>query len=145
MEPPMFTLSYQEKSLYGTLAADLIVYGPYLVYVLHHPNTLTHIVGTIILLVVAQIVLQSVIAIATRHRITDERDRQIAGIGYRNAYVALVSMIVVGIGMLGAHDAIRPLNPNHMGLHFLNVFLGMVVISEIVKIVTQLAAYRRSI
>jgi hypothetical protein len=38
-----------------------------------------------------------------------------------------------------------PLNPNHMGLHFLSVFLGMVVISEIVKIVSQLVAYRRSI
>jgi len=32
-----------------------------------------------------------------------------------------------------------------MGLHFLNVFLGMTVISEIVKIVTQLVAYRRTI
>jgi hypothetical protein len=145
MEPPMSTLSYQEKSLYGTLAADLLVYGPYFVYVLHHPNTLSHIVGMIVLLIVAQIILQSVIAIATRNRITDERDRQIAGLGYRNAYVALVSMIVFGIGLLGLHDAIHPLNPNHMGLHFINVFLGMTVISEIVKIVTQLVAYRRSI
>jgi hypothetical protein len=32
-----------------------------------------------------------------------------------------------------------------MGLHFLSVFLGMVVISELVKIITQLIAYRRSI
>jgi hypothetical protein len=53
----MSTLSYQEKSLYGTLAADLLVYVPYFVYVLHHPTTLTHIVGTILLLIVAQIVL----------------------------------------------------------------------------------------
>jgi hypothetical protein len=145
MELPMSTISYQERSLYGTLAADLLVYGPYFFYVLHHPNTLSHIVGTIVLLVVAQIILQWVIAVATRNRITDERDRQIAGLGYRNAYVALVSMIVFGIGLLGLHNAIRPLNPNHMGLHFINVFLGMTVISEIVKIVTQLVAYRRAI
>src|SRR5882672_4650649 len=89
---PMPTLSYQEKSLYGTLIADLLVYVPYFVYVMHHPTTLTHIVGTIILLIVAQIILQSIIALASRNRITDERDRQIAGLGYRNAYFSLVGM-----------------------------------------------------
>ncbi len=141
----MSTLSYQEKSLYGTLAADLIVYVPYFVYVIHHPTTLTHIVGTIILLIVAQIILQSIIAIATRNRITDERDRQIAGLGYRNAYFALVSMILFGMGLLWLHTINGELPINHMGLHFLSVFLGMTVISEIVKIVTQLVAYRRSI
>ncbi|WP_263383458.1 hypothetical protein [Granulicella arctica] len=141
----MSTLSYQEKLLYGTLAADLLVYIPYLIYVMHHATTLTHIVGTIILLVVAQIVLQSVIAIASRSRITDERDRQIAGLGYRNAYFALVSMILVGMGMLWVHTVKGLISPNHMGLHFLNVFLGMVVISELIKIVTQLVGYRRLI
>jgi hypothetical protein len=141
----MSTLSYQEKSLYGTLAADLLVYVPYIVYVMHHPTTLTHIVGTIILLIVAQIILQSIIAIASRNRITDERDRQIAGLGFRNAYYALVGMILLGMCMLWVHAVKGLVNPNHMGLHFLSVFLGMVVISELVKIVTQLIAYRRSI
>jgi len=141
----MSTLSYQEKSLYGTLAADLLVYVPYFIYVMHHPTTLTHIVGTIILLIVAHIMLQSIVAIASRNRITDERDRQIAGLGYRNAYFALVSMILLGMGMLWVHSVEGLINPNHMGLHFLSVFLGMVVISELVKIATQLIAYRRSI
>ena len=68
----MPTLSYQEKSLYGTLTADLLVYVPYLVYVMHHPTTLTHIVGTIILLIVAQIILQAIIAIASRKIVHDE-------------------------------------------------------------------------
>jgi hypothetical protein len=141
----MSTLSYQEKSLYGTLAADLLVYIPYFVYVMHHPTTLTHIVGTILLLIVAQIILQSAIAISSRNRITDERDRQVAGLGYRNAYFALVSMILLGMGMLWVHNVMGLINPNHMGLHFLSVFFGMVVISELVKITTQLVAYRRSI
>lgn len=141
----MSTLSYQEKSLYGTLAADLLVYIPYFVYVMHHPTTLTHIVGTIILLIVAQIILQSIVAIASRSRVTDERDRQIAALGYRNAYFALVGMILAGMGMLWVHAVMNLVNPNHMGLHFLSVFLGMVVISELVKIITQLFAYRRSI
>ena len=141
----MSTLSYQEKSLYGTLTADLLVYVPYLVYVMHHPTTLTHIVGTIILLIVAQIILQSIVAIASRNRITDERDRQIAGLGYRNAYFSLVGMNLAGMGMLWVHAVRGRINPNHMGLHFLSVFLGMIVISELIKIVTQLVAYRRSI
>jgi hypothetical protein len=141
----MSTLSYQEKSLYGTLAADLLVYIPYFIYVLHHPTTLTHIVGTILLLIVAQIILQSAIAISSRNRITDERDRHVAGLGYRNAYFALVSMILVGMGLLWVHNVRGLINPNHMGLHFLSVFFGMVVISELVKIGTQLVAYRRSI
>ena len=141
----MSILSYQERSLYGTLAADLLVYIPYFVYVMHHPTTLTHIVGTIILLIVAHIVLQTIIAIASRNRITDERDHHIAGLGYRNAYFALVSMILLGMGMLWLHTVYGPLEPNRMGLHFLSVFLGMVVISEIVKILSQLIAYRRSI
>ena len=141
----MSTLSYREKSLYGTLTADLLVYVPYLVYVMHHPTTLTHIVGTIILLIVAQIILQAIIAIASRNRITDERDRQIAGLGYRNAYFSLVGMNLAGMGLLWAHAVRGRINPNHMGLHFLSVFLGMIVISELIKIVTQLVAYRRSI
>ena len=139
----MSTLSYQEKSLYGTLAADLLVYIPYFLYVMHHPTTLTHIVGTIILLIVAQIILQSIIAIASRNRITDERDRQIAGLGFRNAYFALVGMMLTGMGLLWLHG--DSLHPNHMGLHFLSVFFGMIVISELVKIISQLIAYRRSI
>ncbi len=141
----MPSLSYQEKSLYGTLAADLIVYVPYFVYLMHNPTTLTHIVGTIVLLIVAQIVLQSGIAIATRNRITDERDREIAALGYRAGYFTLVGLILTGMGLLWVHTAAGTLNPNHMGLHFLSVFLFMVVLAELVKIVTQLVAYRRSI
>ena len=139
----MTSVSYQERVLYGTLAADLLVYVPYLAYVMHHPTTLTKIAGTIVLLIVAQIILQSLVAMFSRHRTTDERDRQVAGLGYRNAYFALVGMILTGMGLLWAHAASGLINPNHMGLHFLSVFLGLVVISELVKIVTQLVAYRR--
>ena len=131
--------------MYGTLAADLLVFVPYFVYVTHHLTTLSTIAGTILLLIVAQIILQAIIAIASRSRITDERDRQIAGVGYRNAYFALVGMILTGMGLLSLHTVAGTLNPNHMGLHFLSVFLGMVVLSERVKIVSQLVAYRRAI
>ena len=141
----MSTLSYQEKTLVGTLVADLLVYIPYVLYVLHHPTTLTHIIGTILLLIIAQIILQSIIALSSRNRITDERDRQVAGLGYRNAYIALVSMILIGMGLLWVHTSMGLINPSHMGLHFLSVFLGMVVLSELVKIISQLFAYRQTI
>ena len=52
-------------------------------------------------------------------------------------------MILVGTGMLWLHTVMGTLNPNHMGLHFLSVFFGMVVLSELVKIISQLLAYRR--
>lgn len=141
----MSTLSYQEKSLYGILAADLLIYVPYCIYLAHHPTTLSTIVGTIVLLIVAHVLMQTIIALATRNRITDERDRQMAGIGYRNAYFALVSMMFLGMGLLWLHTIHGELPINRMGLHFLSVFLSMVVISDIVKIVSQLIAYRRTI
>ena len=141
----MSTLSYQEKSLYGILAVDLLIYVPYSIYLAHHPTTLGNIVGTIVLLIVAHILMQVIVALATRNRITDERDRLIAGRGYRNAYFALVTMILTGMCLLWLHTVHGELPINRMGLHFLSVFLGMVVLSEIVKIVTQLIAYRRSI
>ena len=112
---------------------------------MHGYTTLTRIVGTIILLIVAQIVLQSITALSSRNRITDERDRQVAALGYRDAYFALVGMILVGMCVLWVHSVSGLINPNHMGLHFLSVFLAMVVISELVKIASQLVAYRRSI
>ena len=89
--------------------------------------------------------MQTIVAIATRNRRTDERDRHIAGLGYRHAYFALAGMILFGMGMLWLHTIHGERPINRMGLHFLSVFLGMVVISELVKIVSQLIAYRRTI
>jgi hypothetical protein len=141
----MSTLSYQEKSLYGSLAAELIVYVPYFVYAGSHAASLSRLVGTIVLVIVLQIVLQSAIALATRNRLTDERDRMIALRGYRAGYVTLMSAIVLGLGALWVHAALGQLNPAHMALHFLNAFFFMLVLAEVVKTVSQLFAYRRSI
>ena len=139
----MPSLSYQEKSLYGSLAAELLVYGPY--FVLHHENSVNKVAGMIIAIIVLQIVLQSIIAIATRNRMKDERDRIIELRGYRAGYLTLASLMVLGLGMLWFHASIGHLNlQNHyMGLHFLSVFFGMLVISDIVKTAAQIIAYRR--
>jgi hypothetical protein len=62
-------LSYREKSLYASLTAELLVYGPY--FFLHRQNSLNKVVGMIVAIIVLQIILQSAIAAFTRNRITD--------------------------------------------------------------------------
>jgi DNA-binding XRE family transcriptional regulator len=85
----MASLSYQERSLYGSLAAELAVYIPY--FVLHRQNSLNKVVGMIVSIIVLQIILQSIIAAISRHRVRDERDRVIELRGYRMGYLTLVA------------------------------------------------------
>ncbi len=139
------SLSYREKSLYASLAAELIVYGPY--FFLHQQNSVNKVTGMIIAIIVLQVILQSVIAALTRNRVTDERDRLIELRGYRAGYLTLASLMVVGLGMLWFHATVGHLRlDNRMaGLHFLSVFFGMLVISDITKTATQIVTYRRAI
>lgn len=138
-------LSYREKSLYASLVAEIAVYGSY--FFLHHENTVNKVAGMIVGLIVLQIILQSVIAALTRNRVTDERDRLIELRGYRAGYLTLASLMVIGLGMLWFHAAIGdfPIESRRIGLHFLSVFFGMLVIAEITKTASQVLAYRRAI
>jgi hypothetical protein len=139
------SLSYREKSLYASLAAELVVYGPY--FFLHQHNSVNKVAGMIIAIIVLQIILQSVIAAFTRSRITDERDRLIELRGYRAGYLTLASLMVIGLGMLWFHSAVGHLQLENrwVGLHFLSVFFGMLVLSDITKTATQIVAYRRAL
>ena len=141
----MPALSYQEKSLYGSLAAEVLVYGPY--FFLHRQNTVNKVAGMIVGIIVLQIILQSIIAALTRNRITDERDRTIQLRGYRAGYLTLASLMVIGLGMLWFHATFGQIHieGRMVGLHFLSVFFGMLVIADIVKTATQIVAYRRAI
>ena len=140
----MPSLSYQERSLYGALVANLAVFIPYFVLIHKAPHpSLNLIAGAITLLILAQIVLQSIIAIATRNRMTDERDRLIELRGYRAAYITVVGVMMLGMAALWLHSTFGHLNPAHMALHFLSVFFATLMLAEIVKTITQLAAYRR--
>ena len=145
----MGSLSYQERSLWGSLAAELVVYLPYFFWHFHvrQQNSVNWIAGTIFSIIVLQIILQSIIAAATRHRMTDERDKLIQLRGYRAGYITLASLMVFGLGMLWFHSMAGrfPIHEGFVGLHFLNVFFGMLVISDIVKTVTQIVAYRRAL
>ena len=97
-------LSYREKSLYASLVAELVVYGPY--FFLHQQNSVNKVAGMIIAIIVLQIILQSVIAALTRNRVTDERDRLIELRGYRAGYLTLASLMVIGLGMLWFHATV---------------------------------------
>ena len=129
-------LSYREKSLYASLAAELLVYGPY--FFLHRQNSVNKVAGMIIAIIVLQIILQSIIAALTRNRVTDERDRLIELRGYRAGYLMFASLMVFGLGMLWFHATVGHFRLDNwmMGLHFLNVFFGMLVIADITKTAT---------
>jgi hypothetical protein len=139
------SLSYREKSLYASLTAELLVYGPY--FFLHRQNSLNKVVGMFVAIIVLQIILQAAIAAFTRNRVTDERDRLIELRGYRAGYLTLVSLMVLGLGMLWFHVAVGhlPLDSRMVGLHFLSVFFGMLVLADITKTATQIAAYRKAL
>ena len=139
------SLSYREKTLYASLAAELIVYGPY--FFLHQQNSVNKVAGMIIAIIVLQVILQLAIAAFTRNRVTDERDHLIELRGYRVGYFAITTMMVIGLGALWIHAALGQihLDSRMIGLHFLSVFFGALVISDIAKTVTQLVAYRRAL
>jgi len=138
-------LSYREKTLYASLAVELLVYGPY--FFLHQQNSVNKVAGVIVSIIVLQIVLQSLIAAFTRNRVIDERDRLIELRGYRAGYLAFASLMVIGLGMLWFHSTMGHLHIDSrmMGLHFLSVFFGMLVIADITKTATQIVAYRRAL
>jgi hypothetical protein len=139
------SLSYREKTLYASLGAELLVYGPY--FFLHQQNSVNNVAGMIIAIILLQIVLQLVIAIFTRNRITDERDRLIELRGYRAGYLVITSLMVIGLGMLWLHATIGhlSLDSRMVGLHFLSVFFGMLVIADIAKTLTQIVTYRKAL
>lgn len=141
----MTGLSYREKTLYASLAAEVVVYGPY--FFLHQQNSVNKVAGMIVSIIVLQIILQSLIAAFTRNRITDERDRLIELRGYRAGYLVLASLMVLGLGMLWFHTTVGhiELDSRIVGLHFLNVFFGMLVLADITKTAAQILAYRRAV
>src|SRR6185437_2650349 len=130
------------KSLYASLAAELLVYGPYFIY--HRQQGINVVAGMIAAIIVLQIIAQSIIAALTRNRLTDERDRLIELRGYRAGYLTFVSLMVIGLGMLWLHTAAGDFHvENHrsMGIHFLNVFFAILVLADITKTATQIIAY----
>jgi hypothetical protein len=116
-------LSYQEKSIWGSLIATLIVYVRYFASGSHG------LIGTIVALVVIQIICQIAIAVASKPEPKDERDRLIDAKAYRTGYFLLVAGMIVCM---------------NIGINLgVNALLLALVTSEIGKCITQLYLYRR--
>jgi hypothetical protein len=64
--------------------------------------------------------------------------------GYRAGYLALTSFMVIGLALLWFHASVGhfQLESRMVGLHFLSVFFGMLVLADITKTITQIVAYR---
>ena len=137
-------MSYRERSLWASLLIELTMYGAYLFF--HGSNSLGKVAGMIAGIIVLQIILQSAVAAFTRSRVVDERDRSIELRGYRAGYLTLASLMVVGLGALWFHASVGQLRleSRMLGLHFLSVFFGMLVIADITKTATGIVAYRRA-
>lgn len=135
-------MTFREKSAAVTLIALALVYGGYFWNAWRwSPDTpmaavSAVLIGTVVSLVVLLIVMHIVMTAFDRKAEEDERDRVFALIGDRNGGY------VVGFG---AVCAMLALLAEWAPVHVIHLLLGALVLSEIVKIVTQLFLYRRGV
>ena len=137
-------LSYREQSIWGSLAITLIVYGYYFATVFSgaQPSqidrtALARLIGAVFVIVVIEIAYHILIVLKSKVEPKDERDILIETKAYRNAYLLLVADLFTLMGTV----VVFGLTP----LLTVNLMLLSVVISEIVKYLTQLFFYRRGI
>ena len=146
-------MSYQEKSILGSLTAMLVVYGYYFAGILRGDHgaefgcgTLGRLIWAVIVLVVIEIVYHIVLALETGAEPKDERDILIESKAYRNAYFFLASGVFLSIaavilGNLSRESPTLTITP----FATVNLVLFFMVIAEIVKYLTQLFYYRRGL
>lgn len=135
-------MTFKEKSAAATLLGLVAVYGGYFWNALRWSADTpmaavsAALIGTVVTLVVMLIVFHIVVAAFDRKAKEDERDHRIELIGERNG------SYIVGFG---AVCAILALLAEWRPVHVIHLLLGAMVLSEIVKIVTQLILYRRGV
>ena len=148
-------MSYQEKSITGSLLAMLLVYGYYFAAVLRHigqpefgGGAIGRLMQTVIAIIVIEIVYHIVLAVQSKPEPKDERDILIESKAYRNAYLLLATGAALVIGLVLVAGLIRDAAPTRiMVTPFLlvNVVLLFMVLAEVMKFVTQLLYYRRGL
>jgi hypothetical protein len=135
-------LSYREKSIWGSLITTLVVYGYYFAGVFGRSRpteinraALAQLGLAVVFIVAMEIVYHIVIAITSRVDPKDERDIQIEGKAYRNAYFLLVAGLFMLLGVIVLVGMTEFLT--------VNLMLFSVVAAELLKSLTQLFLYRR--
>jgi hypothetical protein len=146
-------MSYQEKSIAGSLLAMLVVYGYYLAAVLHHMGEPTfaaaglgRLIWAVIAIIVIQIVYQIALAVGDHPEPKDERDVLIEAKAYRNGYFAYGTGAFLVIGIVIAAGLASAAAPTHITVTpflLVNLVLLFMVLAEVVKLVTQLLYYRK--
>jgi hypothetical protein len=145
-------MSYQEKSIAGSLIALLVVYGYYFVAVLRNMgqaefagSALGRLVMAVAAIIVIEIVYHIILALEAKPEKKDERDVLIESRAYRNAYFALNTGAFVIIGTVITLWLLRDTASTHIlftPFFLVNLVLLFMVLAEVVKFATQLLYYR---
>ena len=148
-------LSYQEKSILGSLLAVVVVYGYYFASVLRdlsHPEfgagNVARLILAVVAIVVIEIVYHIVLALESKVEAKDERDILIECKAYRNAYFLLATGAFLVIACVILADLLREPAPTRIVMTpFLtvNLVLFFMALAELMKFVTQLFYYRRGV
>ncbi|MGA7462520.1 MAG: hypothetical protein WBW69_19960 [Candidatus Korobacteraceae bacterium] len=146
-------MSYQEKSILGSLFALVVVYGYYFAATLRNigredlVGSLGRLVFAIVATIVIQVVYQIALAIEGTVERKDERDIFIECKAYRNAY----AMLATGVCMVSCYFFVASW-AHSTSTHFpltaylaVNLMLLVWVIAELTKCLTQLFYYRRGL
>ncbi len=148
-------LSYQEKSILGSLLAFVVVFGYYFAAVLRdlsRPDfaggTAGRLVFAVIAIIVIEIVYHIVLALESKPEPKDERDVLIEAKAYRNAYFLLASgafLVIVWVSLVTPARAAAAANTMVANFLTVNLVLLFMVLAELTKLLTQLFYYRRGL
>jgi hypothetical protein len=154
-ESKAMDLSYQEKSILGSLVAVVVVYGYYFASVLRGATrpefgagSLGRLMLAVIAIVVIEIVYHIALALESNPEPKDERDILIECKAYRNAYFLLATGASLVMGYVIVAGLARDAAPTRIIVApFLtvNLVLFCLVVAELVKFLTQLFYYRRGL
>jgi hypothetical protein len=145
-------LSYQEKSILGSLLAMVVVYGYYFASVLRDAarpefdgGSLGRLMLTVIAIIVIEIAYHIALALESKTEPKDERDVLIECKAYRNAYFLLAVGAGLVITWVIVAGLVRDAAPTRIILTpfiTVNLVLFAMVMAETVKFLTQLFYYR---
>jgi hypothetical protein len=148
----MMDLSYQEKSILGSVLAMTVVYAYYFANAFRQigqpqfdSGTLGRLIFTVIAIVVIEIVYHVALAIRSKPQPKDERDVLIESKAYRTAYFTMftgMSLVVTWLIVAGLADAAVPGKLSIAPFLMVNVILLVLVATELLKFLTQLFLYR---
>jgi len=148
-------LSYQEKSILGSLLAMVVVYGYYFAAVLRDAGrpefdggSLARLILAVIAIIVIEIVYHIVLALESKPEPKDERDILIECKAYRNAYFLLATGAFLVIACVIMATLAREAAPTRIIVTpfiTVNLVLLFMVLAELMKFLTQLFYYRQGL